>query len=56
MPFDWAGAIRHCGIKHTVNGDASRGAYGDVAVVGCVIDKFADHVATEAEKARQDGK
>lgn len=51
MPFNVGAAVKFCGIKHTVNGDGSRGAYGDAKFIGCVVDKFAEHVANEAGKS-----
>lgn len=38
--------FEHCMVKHTLNLDGSRGAYGDLAVVGCVVDRQIDRVAS----------
>lgn len=39
--------FQHCITKHTLNGDGSRGAYGDAAFIGCMVDRTADRIASK---------
>ncbi len=34
--------VGHCMVKHTANLDGSRGAYGDLKAVGCIVDRTID--------------
>lgn len=38
--------VDYCMAKHTLNLDGSRGAYGDVQVVSCVVDRTIDRISS----------